>query len=79
MIKQKINDMNPFGTSYMSEPSFMSEQAFYASSFKAMLEQKIKAYRAANGLPDKGSVPRYAPPRNGAPRFYGVRLSEEGE
>ena len=53
----------------------MSESAFYASSFKALLLQKIKAFRAQNSMPDSmQGGPRYKAPRSGSARFYGVRL-----
>ena len=53
----------------------MTENDFYTSSFKALLQQKIKAYREAKGLPDQGAVPRYARPASGSHRFFGVRLA----
>jgi hypothetical protein len=52
----------------------MPESTFYASSFKNLLHQKIKAFRATNGLPDQGTVPRLASPRSGSMKFFGVRL-----
>ena len=53
----------------------MTENEFYTSSFKALLLQKIKAYCAANGLAEKGTVPRLAAPRSGSEKFFGVRFA----
>jgi hypothetical protein len=55
----------------------MSKNTFYASSFKNLLHQKIKAFRATKGLADSGTVPRLAPPRSGSVKFFGVRLLEQ--
>jgi len=52
----------------------MAENEFYTSSFKALLLQKVKAYRAANGLADQGVVPRLARQARGSEKFFGVRL-----
>mmetsp|Transcript_82832 Transcript_82832/g.165327 ORF Transcript_82832/g.165327 Transcript_82832/m.165327 type:complete len:646 (-) Transcript_82832:147-2084(-) len=59
----------------LKENLIQTEQQFYVSNFKALLIQKIKAYRAANGITGNGG-PRYAPPRNGPNRFFGVRLAQ---
>ena len=54
----------------------MEEQAFYSSNFKALMQQKITAYRAQNGMPaGKSGGPRYARPHNGTERFFGIRLA----
>ena len=52
----------------------MTENDFYTSSFKALLLQKVKAYRTANGLADQGVVPRLARRARGSEKFFGVRL-----
>jgi hypothetical protein len=59
----------------------MHDRDFYASSFKALLLQKIKTFRAQHGMPDSmQGGPRYKGPRSGSPRFYGVRLlSDAGD
>ena len=51
----------------------MPENTFYASSFKNLLHQKINAFRAKERIAGSGG-PRYASPRSGSMRFYGVRL-----
>ena len=53
----------------------MTEQQFTATTFRALLCDKIKASRVANGLPEQGSVPRYARASSGSPKFFGVRLA----
>ena len=53
----------------------MTENDFYNSGFKALMLQKIKAFRAANGLADQGVVPRLARAARGSEKFFGVRLA----
>ena len=53
----------------------MTDTDFFLSPFKALLLQKIKAFRAKQGTSQyRRGGPRYASPRSGASRFYGIRL-----
>ena len=56
----------------------MEETEFYASSFKALLVQKIEAYRAAHGIVGSGG-PRFARQSLGGRKFFGVRLALDVE
>eukprot|EP00966_Prymnesium_polylepis_P063133 1465454-Prymnesium_polylepis.1 len=67
-MKDIYSLLSPKGLGMMPENTF-----FYASSFKNLLHQKIKAFRAKEGIAGSGG-PRYASPRSGSMRFYGVRL-----
>jgi hypothetical protein len=53
----------------------MTEQQFTATTFRALLCDKIKAYCVANRLPEQGTVPRYARAASGSNKFFGVRLA----
>eukprot|EP00966_Prymnesium_polylepis_P117710 2721224-Prymnesium_polylepis.1 len=52
-----------------------TEQQFTATTFRALLCDKVKAYCVANGLPEQGTVPRYARAASGSNKFFGVRLA----
>ena len=52
----------------------LSQQQFFSSAFKAAMVQKIKTFRAANGITGSGG-PRLASPRGeSTKKFFGIRL-----
>ena len=55
-----------------------TEEQFYATSFRALLVQKIDAYRAAHSIAGSGG-PRFARQSSGGKKFFGVRLALDEE